>query len=613
MRNLYFLKVMVVSTAILCLLTSKTTLAQDLGNLDKYKPKSIWENLTQGDPFKVAGGAGLNLRNYNSWGGENRQSPFSWTFNANANVNVYKINMPFSVLISAQNTTANHPFNFKGIYEGMKENLKNRFVRFGASPYYKWAKLHVGHRSMDFSSLTYSNQTFLGVGTELTPGKYRIAAMYGLMPQSEPVDLALFEINREVFSRKAATFKMGYGDDQQFVDLIFMKGRDRDEVYQISGDSAIVTPEENMVIGLNGQINLLENLNARLEIASSGYSQNSLADLTEDANILHPKFLLPSNVSTTYTKAINGGWQFQGKGFSLGMDYQRFDPGYKTMGVYYFNDDLQNILINSGFNFTKRQLNINLSGGIQSNNLDEKKPTTVKRTIGSVNVSYALKNLQTNFSYNNFSNNVEYVLNPSLDSLNAVVVTENTALNLSYTLATKSESKHSFSLALSSQVVNAPTSTDGTGNNTGSRMRTANLTYNNAPSENGIKWTARANYNQNELSGTTSNRIGFGLGLAKKFLDNKINMRLDNNFFISNTAAGSQNSLNVKFSTDYKVSESHAISLKMMLMNRGNSQNGTRSSQSELVNTLQYKYRFQYNPKERKAKKMEKAEEALEN
>ncbi len=568
--------------------------AQDLGDLGKYKPKALFENFKQGDPFAIAGGIGINTKYYESFGASDRQSPFTWSVNANINLSFYKINMPFSMVFSAQNRDFAHPFN----PEGWKENLRNRFVRVGASPFYKWVKLHLGHRTMDFSSLTYSGQTFLGVGTELTPGKFRISAMYGLIPTSEPRDLAVFEINREVFNRRATTVMVGYGDNTHSVDLIFMKAKDKEEEFQINSDSISITPQENMVIGLQGKTVLFKKLAIQAEVASSAYSMNSLAPEVTNRQILHPNFIISRNESTTYTIAAKGGWKYQGKGFNFGMDYERLSPGYKTMGAYYFNDDLQNITANTGWNFSKIQLAVNLSAGVQNNNLDETKPATVRRVIMSGNANYSLKNFQTSFTYSNFSNQVDYVLNPDLDSLNAVVATENMALTASYTILGKGEdgNKHAISFMTSLQRVSSPTSANGPEtNDQGSRMLTSNLSYNNVPTENGWRWTARANFNQNALSGTTLNRYGVGMGVSKKLWDNKINFRVDNNYFITQSEILNQQALNLRVTTGLNLPGGHSVNMKVMMNNQSRNESGARSTRTEMGVTMQYNYRFQAN------------------
>ena len=42
----------------------------------------------------------------------------------------------------------------------------NPFIRFGISPYYKWIRLHVGHRSMQFSNYSPTALPFCGFGTQ---------------------------------------------------------------------------------------------------------------------------------------------------------------------------------------------------------------------------------------------------------------------------------------------------------------------------------------------------------------------------------------------------------------------------------------------------------------
>ena len=56
--------------------------------------------------------------------------------------------------------------------------LWQSFIRFGISPYYKWIRLYVGHRSMQFSNYSLNGITFLR-GFEPNPGIFRLAAMYG--------------------------------------------------------------------------------------------------------------------------------------------------------------------------------------------------------------------------------------------------------------------------------------------------------------------------------------------------------------------------------------------------------------------------------------------------
>ena len=619
MQAFYRKACMVLSLA-LCLGTIGTTYAQDLENLglSKFKPSEMFKNFKQGDPFRMSGGVGLNLRFYEGFGAPARQSPFTWTLNANTNIGIYKLNIPFSAVLTAQTLDTSNPWT----PEAWKENFRNKFVRIGASPYYKWAKLHLGHRSMDFSSLTYTGQTFLGVGTELTPGKLRISAMRGLIPTSEPKDLALFEINQEVYSRQAGVVKVGYGEDGQFVDLVVMKAGDREQVFDIDPDSLLTLPQENLVLGLNTQFTLFEKVSINAELASSSFTNDVLANDADAAldlgdtgasqaqlgKIYAPKFMIDNAETTSSSLAFIGGWKLNGQGFRCGMDYQRYAPGYRTMGAYYFNDDFQNILANVGWTFTKIQVNLDLSGGLQTNNLNNDKPNTVRRVIGSANLNYNLKNFQTNLSYNNFSNRIDYILNPELDSLNAVVISENTAFSASYTLSGKDKRKSSFSFSASAQTVSSPDVNPVAVTDSGSRMHTATLSYNLTPKENGYRWTARLNYNRNAVSGMLLSRYGAGFGVAKSFWEKKINCRLDSNFFTTDNDSVTQQALTSRLSIGIKLNASHSIDLKTSLLRKAGS---TTDNRTEMVAGIQYQYRFDVKSEQIKNLFGKKAKETL--
>ena len=85
-----------------------------------------------------------------------RGVPFSYTLTGSLNASVYSISVPLSFTYSNNQKSYRQPFN-----------------QFGISPYYKWAKLNVGYRSLVFSPYTLNSHTILGAGVELTPSHLR--------------------------------------------------------------------------------------------------------------------------------------------------------------------------------------------------------------------------------------------------------------------------------------------------------------------------------------------------------------------------------------------------------------------------------------------------------
>ena len=108
---------------------------QDMQGLRSQKPISIRRSLSAG------------LTYYHGDGIANRRQPFSWYLSGAPVITVYGVVMPFSLVVREQESRFSQPFN-----------------QYGVSPYYKWAKLHLGYRNIRFSNHTLGGANFLGAG-----------------------------------------------------------------------------------------------------------------------------------------------------------------------------------------------------------------------------------------------------------------------------------------------------------------------------------------------------------------------------------------------------------------------------------------------------------------
>lgn len=562
--------------------------SQDLENIDlQGKTSHFFSGFTDAKPFQISGTLGLNMRSYNAFGTENRQAPFLWYLHGNFNVDIYKIKIPVTALISSQNQTISHPFH----RETFDNFSQRRFNRIGASPYYKWVKLHVGHRSMNFSPFTVANHTFLGGGIELTPGKTRFAAFYGGMAKTQPRDLSLFGLNQEVFNRKGLGIKAGYGTNKNFIDFILFTGKDDpNRLAPINQDSSFIFQNDNAVLGINGKVTLFDKLNLRMEIASSGFTKNAVDPETPNSNPPIPKFLLDQRTSTVYRQAINAGLSFDQKLFSVGLGYKRVEPDYQSLGAYFFNNDLEDYTLNFGFGLLKNRVHINGTGGIQRNNLFQDKATQLNRTISSLNINYTHNSFNAGLNFSNYASAVDYVLNLEQDSLNAIIVTQNASFNSSYLLLSESKERHVFSFNFALQQV-----TDEVDNPTTSaesQMINAIFAYHFTPSESTWKFNSRLNYNRNELSRMRLHRYGLGIGLERRLIADKWFLALHTNYFYSNGETIDNQTLNIRLSSPFRINKHHRIDFKLLYMNRFGSSNNTTGSFREVTGILNYVYSF---------------------
>src|SRR5690606_21783543 len=149
---------------------------------------------------------------------------------------------------------------------------------FGASPYYKWAKLHLGHRSINFSPYIFSGRTFLGAGIELTPGKWQFIAFSGTLRnylsfQDIPVSGA---IQLPSFRRRILGATVGIGSRHNRVESTAITVKDQEqEQHDIPNQ---LNPVENLVIGSNFQFRIFKRVHFIVNGSASLFTTDRTAE-----------------------------------------------------------------------------------------------------------------------------------------------------------------------------------------------------------------------------------------------------------------------------------------------------------------------------------------------
>jgi hypothetical protein len=553
-----------------------------------------------GEPFDLSGGLGVNMRSYTALGTTPWQDPFFYSLNANVNVRVYKLNAPFSLMISAKNKEAAYP-KPKEFIDAFKNNVaaqKQRYVRFGTSPRYKWIKTHFGHRSMNFSQYTMSNLVFLGAGTELTPGKVRLSAMYGQLAKAEPVDLSLVEPNIPKFQRSGWGVKAGYGTAENFVEAIVFQAKDNpNSIFLPDTLPTQVSPEHNEAIGLVAQKTFFEKFKFKADLGASALSPNS-EDTPAGNKFPHPGFLFQGRQTTSYKTAFESSLDYQAKLYTLGVKYKRVDPDYKTLGAYFFNSDIEDWTLNLSTSLLEGALTLNGSGGFQRNNLDGLKPNRLTRkVIGSFDGAYNKGPLSLTGNYSNNASDVAYLLDPQDPILNVIIITQDAGFSATYSVQDSSQNQHVFNLTGNAQIVTDDVEDPAT--SSFSKMYVSNFVYTLALAAGQWSLSAKANFNQNALSLQRVNRYGAGFGIAKNLFKGKISTGLDFNYFYTVTEGLGNNSNSTgAFRLNWNLTESQAIAMNWNYLQTKNTGAGVSDKFGEVVGTLAYQYTFMRKPKE---------------
>ena len=495
-------------------------------------------------PVQVSGSLGGNFSYYSVSGIPQRRQPYGYSLFGNVNLRLYNFSIPFTVAVSQQGTSFSQPFS-----------------RFGVSPEYKWAKLHLGYRNMSFSEFTLGGVTFLGAGVELTPGKLRFAAMYGRLRKAVEYPKTAFEIPQ--YKRMGYGVKIGYGD-KSYIDLSIFTAKDIINSIALPDTIPLRNlPEASTSVGLSGLVNIAENKWLwDYDLGLSGFTRNMNAPSFSDTldTSFGSRVLDRLNANTSSNAAFAGttGLQYKAKYYSLGVKYRYVQPGYRTLGTDYLLSDLEMITLNGSTQLFKNKVGLSGSYGIQNNDLSNRKFAKTGRRIGSASVSYRPNNKWNfNASFSNFSI-YQTVLKDSLFADSIAVDQTNYQANFtaSYVIVSQIYT-HTYTLSTNFQNLSdrREMPTFDAGNQLMSFMFNYGLRFN----QKKYGFNVGANYQDFSSLMTAQVRYGGNVGFNIQLLNQKMTARIKQAWNRSVLIDRDDDIFNTQFSMSYSLAKKHSI------------------------------------------------------
>lgn len=539
--------------------------AQDLSAIGKEK-----------NPVKVSGGFSATNIFYGASGIKSRRDPWTYILSGSLNVDIYGLSIPLTASFSNNTGSFNQPFN-----------------QYGLSPKYKWVTGHVGYRTMNFSPYTLAGHIFLGAGVDLTPGIYRISAMYGRLNKAVGEDTLISVTGNPMYQRMGYGLKFGLTKNAHTFDVMFFKAKD--DVTSISYVPEGILPAENLVIGITGRTTIIKRVSVGVDFGSSAYTRDIRGEATDynPGNILYSTGLLTSRATSTTTKAYKTDVTYNANKYSLQLAYEWIDPGYTTMGTYFFNNDVENITVNTSTRLFKDKMNLAMNVGSQRNNLNQTQLNTMRRLIGSVNVNYNPGDrVNLNLSYSNFTNNTkinrEFDPLMQLDSLDYYQVTQSANAGVSYNFGSK-ERKQGLSLNAAYQIAKDNLSKEISGDNL---FYNANLGYRFTLVPQSLTFNIGANYNQTEMTGSSNRMIGPTAAVTKSLFKKQLRTTLASSWNNSYTeSALTSRVINIRLNNTYTYKKIHNLNISMVMVNRF-AKSAVTKSFSEYTGTIGYSYSF---------------------
>lgn len=550
------------------------------------------DQIGKGNPLKISGGISTNQIVYFSSGIADRRDPYNLFVTGNLNFNIYGWDVPLSFSYGNQTKGAfQQPFN-----------------QYGLTPTYKWITGHIGYSSMSFSNYTLNGHLFLGAGVDLAPtGPFKASIMYGRLQKEVVVDSDLSPEIEPAYQRMGYGIKASYTKDKNVVDLILFKAKDNIRSNPNIPVDGSITPQDNLVLGLNATKTIFKKLLINAEFAASALTrnQNANVDSIGGAKVPNLGFLFAANSSTAVYTAYKIGLAYNEKKYTLGLGYERISPEYRTLGAYYFANDFENITSNLTTRLFKEKLSLTLNAGIQHDDLRKTKQSSMQRFVGSLNAAYqAGKKLNFNLGYSNFQSfvNIRSAFNQlnaltpydNLDTLNYTQLSQSINLNSTYLLSQSKEKSQVLNINVSYM-----TSADKQGGKiqqSGGQFYNLNASYNLSLVPKNVSFTASINANKNNVGPIQTSMFGPTLGVNKSFFDKKLrssfSASLNRSFANGNV---NSNVINLRINNSYVVKKKHNINLSMVALNRAAMSamlsNSTKSF-SEFTTTLGYNYNF---------------------
>jgi len=532
--------------------------------------------------LRYNGGISANSVYYD--GTANRQElTYYLTGNLNFNIaGLYAIPLSF--------TYSNQDFNFPSPFN---------FNRLSLHPSYKWVTAHIGDVSMTFSPYTLSGHQFTGGGFELNPeGKFQISAMYGRLLRATEYD-SITPQGITAYKRMGYGVKTAYDFDFMKLGVILFKAADEESSLENPFPTELnLTPKDNAVLSFESDFRVFDKANIHIEYAISGVTED-MRQTEERPRSGLLSFLLKENISTNYYNALNASFNYPAGNGSLGVGYERINPDYKTLGAYYFNNDLENITINANQTVFNNKLNLSVNAGLQQDNLNKAKTSDQQRIVSAINANFtASEKLTLNGSYSNFQSytnirdQFDYINQvgafDNVDTLNYRQISQNANLGINYILKKTEQKQHSTNLNLVYQ--NSNNQQEGETIEGGlSSFYNGTAAYTLGYPQENLSFSLAGNTSYNTTGEDTNLTLGPTLSIGKQFFDKQLRTSLSSSYNTSFSNGEQQSKVyNFRLGSNYLWLEKHNFSLNFLMLFR----NAALNTNRDLTLTFGYSYAF---------------------
>ncbi len=475
----------------------------DLETIAKAKPLALSGSL--GGTALFMGGLPTNT------------GPYNYFLRGNLNLNFFgSVNVPLTFNYSDRRVELSQGYSFN---------------QFSISPSYKWARAHIGTNYMTFSPYTLNGHQFVGGGLELTPNKWRVQLMGGRLLRAQYTDTTN---TGPTYRRMGYGFKAEYNPGNYLLGLTLFKAYDVASTLPLLNrqfQNQVINPKDNMVVSVNFGTTLFHALQVNAEYANSVITNDQAPEYVRVPIRSLAGLFMRGNATTQSYNAFKGSvnYNIASTHTLIGLGYERIDPGYSTLGGYYFVNDLANYTLNFSQQMLKGHLSLGGSLGYQEDDILRRKANRQNRIVGALNLNATVGDkLSMGLNFSNFRSyrflNDTYsqlvrVPGQIIDTLSYAMVSRTLGYNVNRLLR-KTEQRES-SLSFTASYINSNNRRANLRDSTGTvNILNSSLTYTLGFPQQKASVSTSLTYFRNMLYSGTIQGVGPTVGLQKSVADN---------------------------------------------------------------------------------------------
>ena len=340
-----------------------------------------------GRAVHVSGAATMTTDLYASHGIEQRRPGSAWRMSLSPQASVFG---SFSVGVNA-------------LVSSEGSDLRQNMSQFGLNPSWSWGAAHIGDFSQPFTPYTLQGVRLRGAGLELRPGNFLFAIQGGRSQRTVGAGL-----DGVVYERNLYAAQLGYGAaGGNRITLNIVKAKD--DVDSVEESLVVIDtilpdtlddflqprvetrPQENLVLGLEGQLALFANIvTVRGEVAGTMLTHDLTSPRASAPDVDLPDFvesLMPTRLSTSGDLAWNVDVAARFRRFGGQVAYEHIGAGYSSLGLPYVIGDRRNIKVGGNVMFFDGRVALQGQVQRQNDNLLDQKLFTTNRDVGSFSIA----------------------------------------------------------------------------------------------------------------------------------------------------------------------------------------------------------------------------------